>query len=81
MTAGRNPMSPETADREQLGYLADRDTDSAGDDDELPTHLRDPQEDPEQCWGPVPPVQGDPYVQQDPFTRDTSPLPTPPIKR
>ena len=51
------------------------------DDDELPSHLRDPMEDPEDCWGPVPPVTPDPYVQQDPFVRDSSPLPSPPIKR
>ncbi len=81
MFGGRNPLSPETADREALGYLADDPTDIQGDDDDLPSHLRQPTEEPEDCFGPVPPVQGDPYVQQDPFARDTSPLPTPGIKR
>jgi len=82
MGAGRNPMSPEKADREALSFLADNPTDiDLDDDDELPSHLRNPLEDPEDCFGPVPPVQGDPYVMQDPFARDTSPLPTPPIKR
>ena len=75
-----NPLSPSTNDREALGYLAD-DPDNKNPEDEMPSHLRDPVEEPEDCWGPVPPVNGDPYVQQDPFTRDTSPLPTSPIRR
>lgn len=74
-----NPLSPSTNDREQLGYLADPDVDD--DEDMMSGHLNEPQEDPEDCWGPVPPVNGDPYVQQDPFARDTSPLPTSPIRR
>lgn len=77
-----NPLAPDTSDREQLGYLADHPSDvDPNDEDELPDHLRNPQVNPEDCWGPVPPKQGDPYVQQDPFARDTSPLPSPPIKR
>lgn len=77
-----NPLSPSSSDREALGPLADHPADVDPEDDlELPTHLRDPQEDPEDCWGPVPPTQGDPYVQQDPFVRDSSPLPSPSIKR
>lgn len=75
-----NPLSPDTSDREQLGYLADNPSD-VDPDDELPDHLKNPVEEPEDCYGPVPPVQGDPYVQQDPFARDTSPLPTPPIRK
>lgn len=74
-----NPLSPATNDREQLGYLSDPTVDD--DEDMMSGHLNEPQEDPEDCWGPVPPVQGDPYVMQDPLARDTSPLPTPPIKR
>lgn len=76
-----NAMSPGGADREQLGSLANVDTDTVDDQDELPSHLREPNVDFEDCYGPVPPVVPDPYVSQDPFTRDTSPLPTPPIKR
>lgn len=75
-----NSLSPALSDREALGPLADHPVD-VDPDEELPDHLRQPQVTPEECWGPVPPEQGDPYVQQDPFTRDTSPLPTPPIKR
>ena len=76
MFAPNDPVSPELADRESLGYLADGDidVDDAGD---VPAHLKDPVEDPEECWGPVPPTQGDPYVQQDPFTRGWGVLPTP----
>ncbi len=59
------------ANREQLGSLA-------GDSGDLVApHLTQPQESPEDCWGPVPPTEPDPYVGQDPFVRDSSPLPTP----
>lgn len=75
----RDAFAPDHADREALGYLADVDVDT--EDGQLPPHLRDTVEDPEDCFGPVPPDQGDPYVGQDPFVRDSSPLPTPPFKR
>lgn len=81
MFGGKNPESPEAYDREQLGYLADQGGPETHADDILPPHLRNPTEDPEDCFGPVPPVQGDPYVMQDPFAVDTSPLPTSTIKR
>lgn len=68
-------------DREQLGFLADKPIDTMDDPEGLPAHLRDPIEDPEDCFGPVPPTNNDPYVQQDPFVRDSSPLPSPAIKR
>lgn len=76
----RNAMSPASADREQLGRNSAKDIDD-GDEDELAPHLRDQTENPEDCYGPVPPTQGDPYVNQDMYVRDSSPLPTPPIKR
>jgi len=72
--ATRNPMSPDMVDREQLGYLADKDYEV---DDDVSSHLRDPVEDPEDCFGPVPPTNSEPYVTQDPLVRDSSPLPTP----
>lgn len=68
-----NPMSPATADREQLGSLADADIDT-DDGEELPPHLREPTLDADDCWGPVPPTQEDPYVGQDPYVRDYGPL-------
>lgn len=77
-----DPMSPDTNDREQLGMLADHPSDvDPDDDDELPDHLKEPLEDAEDCYGPVPPTAKEPYTQQDPLTRDTSVLPSPSIKR
>jgi hypothetical protein len=76
----RNAMSPEVTDREQLGWLADEPTD-IDDETGLASHLVEPGLTPEECWGPVPPLQGDPWIHQDLFTRDTSPIPTPPIQR
>ena len=72
-----NPMSPDISYREALGKLQT----GTPDEDDLPEHLRFPEEDEEDCWGPVPPTGKEPYVGQDPFTRDYSPLPTPQIKR
>ncbi len=72
----RNAMSPEMSDREQLGKI------SKGEDpDELSPHLREPVYDYEDCYGPVPPSGKNPYAIPDPYTKDTSPLPTSPIKR
>jgi len=73
-----NPLSPNLADREQLGSLAN--TDEAPEDD-LPDHLREPELTPEECYGPVPPDAPDPYVQADPFVKSHSPIPTPGIRR
>jgi len=73
----RDAMSPDINNREALGRLEF----GTPEDYDLPPHLRDPQDDPEDCFGPVPPTNGEPYVSQDPFVRDFSPLPTPPIKR
>jgi hypothetical protein len=70
-----NAMSPASAEREQLGYLADNDIDT--DDNDISSHLRDTVVDPEETWGPVPPTAEDPYAQADPFVRGDSPLPTP----
>jgi len=72
----RNAMQPELSDREQLGKIA-----QPKDPDELSPHLREPVEDMEDCYGPVPPQDKNPYALPDPYNKDTSPLPTPPIKR
>lgn len=72
----RNALSPGKADREQL-----RDLGRSEEEEGLAPHLLEPVMDPEECWGPVPPVNGDPYVGQDPYVRDNSPLPTPRIYR
>jgi hypothetical protein len=72
----RNSMQPDFSSREQLGKIAkDRDP------DELAPHLIEPEVDFEDCYGPVPPTDKNPYALPDPYTRDTSPVPTPPIKR
>jgi hypothetical protein len=73
----RNAMAPDIVDREALGRLETGDQE----EDELPPHLREPEVDAEDCWGPVPPTAEDPYVTQDPYVRFSSPLPTPQIKR
>ena len=72
----RNALSPDINNREQLGRLQ-----TGTPEIELSPHLRDPVEEPEDCWGPVPPVAEDPYVTQDPWVKYSSPLPTPSIKR
>lgn len=74
-----NVWSPSTADREQLGSLAQPDKN----DDylDIAPHLREPVEDEEECYGPVPPGDETVYVGQDPFVRDAGVLPTPGIHR
>jgi hypothetical protein len=72
----RNAMGPEMADREQLGKIS-----KSRDPDEISPHLQEPQYSDEECWGPVPPTEENPYMLPDPYTKDTSPLPTSPIKR
>ena len=71
-----NPTTSDFAAREQLGKLA-----KPRDPKEISSHLIEPVEDMEDCYGPVPPSGKNPYALPDPYTKDTSPLPTPPIKR
>ncbi len=75
MFSGTNQKSNDVINREQLGYLADQDTDtmnSEGDED-LPSHLRYPEEDFEDDYGPVPPTEsGNMYTVQDPLTKDVN---------
>lgn len=49
--------------------------DTVNDPDGLPDHLFEPEVDPEDCFGPVPPDAEKPYVSMDPFTQDVSPQP------
>lgn len=74
----RNAMASSMADREQLGRISIRDKD---DPDVLAPHLQEPVEEPEDCWGPVPPVAPNPYAMPDFYTKDFNVIPTPPIKR
>lgn len=72
----RNAMQPDFSSREQLGKVA-----NPRDLDELAPHLIEPEVDYEDCYGPVPPTDKNPYSLPDPYAKDTSPLPTSPIKR
>lgn len=72
----RNALGSSTSDREQLGRVA-----KPRDPDEIAPHLMEPLYDEEETWGPVPPTAPDPYALPDMFSKDTSVLPTPPIKR
>ena len=74
----RDAIGPDFADREQIGRISSKDMDEP---DELPPHLREPVHEEEDCWGPVPPVQQNPYVLPDPYTKDYHVIPTPQIKR
>ena len=73
-----NPMAPSMADREEIGRNSIKDMD---DPDELAPHLLEPVEEPEDCWGPVPPVAPNPYAMPDFYTKDFNVIPTSPIKR
>jgi len=73
----RNAMGPEFSDREQLGRISPKDND----EDEISPHLREPQYTEEECWGPVPPDQENPYMIPDPYNKDYHVIPTPQIKR
>ena len=74
----RNAMAPSMADREEIGRNSIKDMD---DPDELAPHLLEPVEEPEDCWGPVPPVAPNPYAMPDFYTKDFNVIPTPQIKR
>lgn len=78
---GRNVISPDINAREQIGTLAGEPTDVMDDPDKMPDHLREPNVDPLDCVGPVPPDAEPPGVYSDPLARDYSPLPTGNIKR
>jgi hypothetical protein len=78
----RDAMSPAKNDREPIGSLGKRTLDpEAQEEDELPSHLRDTDFDPEDYWGPVPPAGEEPYATLDPYEKDTGILPSPHIYR
>ena len=62
-----NALAPSQSDREQIGRIASLDND---DHDELSSHLQEPEEDPEDCWGPVPPGAHNPHATPDFYTND-----------
>jgi hypothetical protein len=71
----RNAMSPDINSREQIGAISAKAMDTVDDPDGMPDHLTEPQVDPKDCLGPVPPDAEPPYVGQDPFVRDAAPQP------
>jgi len=74
----RTATGLEFSDREQLGRVSTKDVD---DEDDVVPHLREPVYQEEDCWGPVPPIQQNPYVLPDPYAKDYNVIPTPRIKR
>jgi len=67
----RNILSPATSSREQIGSLADGDPIDCVDNPEgMPNHLFEPEVDPDDCFGPVPPDAEKPYLMQDPTVKD-----------
>lgn len=74
----RNAMGPEFSDREQLGRISTKDM---NDEEEVSPHLREPEYSEDECWGPVPPTQENPYTLPDPYTKDYHVIPTPQVKR
>ena len=75
----RDAVAPADAEREQIGSLARNSNDE--EEEELPPHLREPLEDPEDCRGPIPQGDDDVYAISDPYTNDWSVLPTPRFSR
>ena len=74
----RDAMGPDFSDREQLGRISAKDADE---EDELAPHLREPNYKEDDCWGPVPPTQENPYMTGDPYVKDYQPMSTARMKR
>jgi len=70
-------MSSHLAQRDEIPHLGKR---SKKEEDEIAPHLMEPEETPEDCWGPVPPNEENrPGVFIDPFTQDFHVLPRKPV--
>jgi len=78
---GRNTLSPDINNREQIGALTAKALDTVDDPDGLPDHLKEPLVSREDCEGPVPPTAEPVTIHSDPFARDFSPAPTAGINR
>lgn len=75
--AGRSAFSADIVNREQIGRMES----GTQDVEKLADHLEEPAVDFKDTYGPVPPDEPEPYVGQDPYVRDASPLPSPGIRR
>lgn len=69
-----NVLSKDLTDREQLGSLADNES------EEIASHLMEPEVDIEDCYGPVPPLADDPGVLLDPYVKYYRITPTLPAR-
>jgi len=59
-------MSNHLSQRDEIPYLGKKQN---KDDEEIAAHLMDPEETPEDCYGPVPPNAEEPGVYSDPYTK------------
>lgn len=71
-----NLISPHLTQRDEIPYAGIK---RKREEDEIAPHLMEPEEDMEDCYGPVPPVNDDPGVYADPFTQDYHVIPNPAI--
>lgn len=68
-----NLLSSHLAQRDEIPYLGIK---RKKEEDELASHLMEPELDMEDCYGPVPPTTEEPGVYADPFTKDYHVVPS-----
>lgn len=71
-----NLMSPHLAQRDEIPYLGVK---RKKGEEEISSHLMEPEVDMEDCYGPVPPTTDEPGVYTDPFTKDYHVIPNPAV--
>ena len=67
-----NLISPHLAQRDEIPYLGVK---RNPEEDEIAAHLQEPEEDMEDCYGPVPPTTEEPGVYADPYSQDYHVIP------
>jgi len=67
-----NLMSPHLAQRDEIPYLGKK---RKKEDEEIASHLMEPEVDMDDCYGPVPPRAEEPGVFIDPFAQDFHVIP------
>lgn len=73
-----NLISPHLAQRDEIPYLGKK---RNKEDEEIASHLEEPEVDMKDCYGPVPPVAEEPGAFPDPYTQDYHVIPRPPNRR
>ena len=68
-----NLISSHLTQRDEIPYLGVK---RKKEEDELSSHLMEPELDMEDCYGPVPPTTEEPGVYADPFTKDYHVIPS-----